>query len=462
MHGANARSKRLAIWLAAAYLIFMTPMLGRKYGYTVDATPSFNLTRAIVSQGLLFPYISPEQRVKQGYVYSIAFIPFYLAGGVIQPLFGEPLDWVQRKMMCWMNVVFAALTVGLMSRWLYQMGYSVRAQWALPLLYGLTTLAFNYARYDYNKTMAGFLLFAAFYYFTRYTLAPSGRLALVSGVFTGLLIALRAELGAAAPIFALGIFFIATKSARGLKDAAYYCAPAACAAAFFLLYNRFYWSGGVSGGYEGSFAANPLPALLGFIGSPGKSLFLFNPALLLLPLCVRAFMQRNGAVAGTWAAASLAAFALYAFWGNWWGGWGYGPRHLVPLIPLLCLPLADAIERRERALDAALIALGAAGLAVQALGALFDFNDVILYLTNQGVTEQQIIWNSNASQIGYHAILLGSIPPARWDLGWAWLAGRSSGLFIVLFFAWSAALAGCGYAIIQQIRKPSESLEEAP
>ncbi|MBZ0255364.1 hypothetical protein K8I31_04850 [bacterium] len=118
----HSASLRLALLVAALYLVFMTPLLGRKLGYTVDATPSFQLTRVIVSEGTLFP----DVKVKQGWLYSIAYLPFYGLGTLLHATVfsSQPLDWVQRKCMCWMNMVFAAMTLGLIARTLGRLGYS--------------------------------------------------------------------------------------------------------------------------------------------------------------------------------------------------------------------------------------------------------------------------------------------------------------------------------------------------
>lgn len=447
-------SLRLALLVAALYLVFMTPLLGRKLGYTVDATPSFQLTRAIVNEGTLFP----DVKVKQGWLYSIAYLPFYGLGSLLHATVfqSQPLDWVQRKCMCWMNMVFAAMTLGLIARTLGRLGYSQSAQCGTALLYGFTTLGFSYARYDYNKTLAGLLLIAAFYFWLRNKQSTSNSKIPINALWCGAcfmaLLMVRLELAVLTPIFILGFYqpkMPIAKQAPSLLFALF----AATGILFFIAYNQMYWSGEASGGYEGSFVLYPSAAILGFLGSPGKSLFLFNPIFLLLPLLVRHFYNRNQAAALLWGGLCVVFFLLYSFWGNWWGGWGYGPRHLVPMLPLLALPIAEAIEMRSASTHVVLFLLGAFGLLVQLLGALVDFNDVILFLANKGITEQQLIWQALVNPITYHAKVAYAVEPARWDIGWMWLWTQLSfPIFAVLFLAWAAALAALSALIFKQVR----------
>ncbi|MDP8242458.1 MAG: hypothetical protein P9L94_00145 [Candidatus Hinthialibacter antarcticus] len=449
-------SHRLAILIAALYLVFMTPLLGRKLGYTVDATPSFQLTRAIVSEGTLFP----DVKVKQGWLYSIVYLPFYGLGTLLHATVfqAQPLDWVQRKCMCWMNMAFAAMTLGLIVRTLGRLGYSHGAQCGTALLYGFTTLAFSYARYDYNKTLAGLLLMAAFYFLIRFWQSKNeSKTYPVNVLWCGLcfmaLLMVRVELAVLAPVFLFGFYQARQPLIKQTPFAAFF-SFVVLGVLFYAAYNQMYWSGEASGGYEGSFVMNPSAAILGFLGSPGKSLILFNPIFLLLPLLVRHFINRNKPIALVWGGLCIALFLLYSFWGNWWGGWGYGPRHLVPLLPLLALPIAEAIEMRSTSTTVILLGLGAVGAVVQLLGALVDFNDVILFLTNQDVTEQQLIWQPLVNPIYYHSIMAFAVEPSRWDIGWAWLWTQLSfPIFLLLFSIWIAGLVFLGAVILKQLNR---------
>lgn len=109
--------------------------------------------------------------------------------------------------------------------------------------------------------------------------------------------------------------------------------------------------------------------LVGLLLTPGKSLLLFAPPLLLAlaraPALWRAHRGAALAALGSGATALL-FFASYFYWE---GGYAFGPRHLLPVVPLLLLPLAVGPAPRRAALAAVVVV----GVSVQALGATVSF-----------------------------------------------------------------------------------------
>jgi hypothetical protein len=76
--------------------------------------------------------------------------------------------------------------------------------------------------------------------------------------------------------------------------------------------------------------------------SPGKSLFLWSPVLLLAVAGAARFWRREPAVAIGIAAACGVGLLFYAAYLFPEGGYSHGPRNLVPIVPLLLLPAAGA------------------------------------------------------------------------------------------------------------------------
>ncbi len=89
----------------------------------------------------------------------------------------------------------------------------------------------------------------------------------------------------------------------------------------------------------------PWPAAVAFVAAPGRSVFLFAPALTVGLLGIRRALRR--ARGPMWLALAVLAtrWAFVSCRSDWWGGWSYGPRYLVPAFPLLGLPLAFLLER---------------------------------------------------------------------------------------------------------------------
>ncbi|MDX9755081.1 MAG: hypothetical protein RBU29_14040, partial [bacterium] len=345
---------------------------------------------------------------------SVVYLPFYHLGSALQPLFpGQDADWVRRKCLCWMNTVLTGLTVGLLALVVWELGYGRRAQIGLPLLYGFSTLAFVYARYDYNKCLAGLFLLLSFFWFLRFLRGGQARDLFFTGLAVGLLAMVRLELAGIALVYLIALVWREGTLDQKIKQGLLLSVPILLGGLFVYFYNRVYWSGELAGGYEGGMRLSA-EGLLGFLFSPGKNLWVFNPILLLLPLALRPFFQA-GQRAVVWAGVVLVSFLLYAFWGNWWGGWGYGPRHLVPLIPLLVLPLSALLDRKDPAILRSMAMLGLLGLGVQWAGAGLDFNDVLLTLQKAGIQEEEWIWNPAWNAVWQHCQFLQAVPLSRWD-----------------------------------------------
>lgn len=127
------------------------------------------------------------------------------------------------------------------------------------------------------------------------------------------------------------------------------------------------------GGPAAPFALSALPrGLFGLLLSPGKSLLLFAPPLLLLAwarpdrrVAPKARMGHIGLVALVAMGGSLLFYGAYMYWE---GGYCFGPRHLLPALPLALLPLV-----RARPPAAAVRAALCAGAVVGFLGTTVSF-----------------------------------------------------------------------------------------
>jgi len=80
--------------------------------------------------------------------------------------------------------------------------------------------------------------------------------------------------------------------------------------------------------------------IAGLLVSPGKSLLIYVPLLVVSLLLVRKFYRDWPQEGLYWFALIVPWFLLHAKLRNWYGAWGWGPRHFVTVVPLLLLPLA--------------------------------------------------------------------------------------------------------------------------
>ena len=81
-------------------------------------------------------------------------------------------------------------------------------------------------------------------------------------------------------------------------------------------------------------------SLIGYLISPGKSFFLYNPALLPGLAGLVLGTKKKELLPTLCLAMSAASVLLYAGWSSWEGGVCYGPRFLVVMIPLVMVGFA--------------------------------------------------------------------------------------------------------------------------
>jgi hypothetical protein len=111
---------------------------------------------------------------------------------------------------------------------------------------------------------------------------------------------------------------------------------------------------------------NPLAGLPTLLISPGKSLFLYSPPLVLGILGIRSLWRRRPEAALVIVNASAALVLFMSCYAGLGGDWCWGPRYLTILLPLwaLAFPFIPVGKVRR---DAVLAIIGA-GLLVQAMG----------------------------------------------------------------------------------------------
>jgi hypothetical protein len=113
------------------------------------------------------------------------------------------------------------------------------------------------------------------------------------------------------------------------------------------------WAGWRQGLASGWLDFSVWEGLYGLLLSPGKSLFLYAPPLLLAVAGLPFFLRRNRAATLVFVAAPVVYLVVYGSKGGWHGG-GWGPRYLVPALPFMAiwsLPLLEWLLRPTRRVD---------------------------------------------------------------------------------------------------------------
>jgi hypothetical protein len=214
-----------------------------------------------------------------------------------------------------------------------------------------------------------------------------------------------------------------------------------------------------------------LRGLAGLLLSPGSSIFVYSPLLLLAPFGLAALWRRDRALAATALALTGTWLFVYARFDGWSGLWSApGPRYLFLLVPLLLLPLGLWLESPRRYLEsprrgldssrrwALTFALALAGLFVQVVSTIVRWGSVptLADYPILGPDQADFLFQVSRSPVVVMTGLLASGGPIDswlWNLwhGWEGFRGRP-GAVLALLALWTAAAALCGAALRRALR----------
>ncbi len=295
---------------------------------------------------------------KYGIGLSLVGIPFYLLGNAAADLF--PFMLSQRNGTAGLSVYILLLTdllltvasVYLFYWWLRLVGAGQWAALVTTALYGVGTMTWHYARTFMSEPLVVFCLLFALVSCLKYRQTGSWRWAAWGGFIVGLSIATRLPNLACIPFFGLYLLWAWWERADRLK------AGLSIARLKSLLLPAFVWSLGIifwltivgwynytrngallDSGYGGETFDTPfLTGFWGLFFSSGKSLFIYNPVLLLGLVGLVAAFRRQRAV--TLLVLAIVGYHVltYSVWSIWWGGGVWGPRYLLPIVPFLLWP----------------------------------------------------------------------------------------------------------------------------
>jgi hypothetical protein len=340
----------------------------------------------------------------------------------------ENEDYFIRLVYSTMNAVVTAGCVVLVYLLARRFGFSEAAGVATALIYGFATLAWPYAKLDFTEPLVTLFLLLAWYLALLVLAAvpdagatgqPLARQSLLWGPLlrlpalsaAALLLAIATKYATAIAVPALALPLALELWRRRLPFTAKLTAAVAFGAPFVAVGLPALWLFSSRLGLAPTLFADLLGGLQrgwldlpfhigakGLLFSPGKSIFLYAPPLVLALVGARAFIRRTGWPGAVALAVPAMYFVVYSMKGVWYGGNAWGPRYLVPAVPFLMLLAAPVLEwwlaearraagatGRWRRLGAwAIAALVLAGVGVQFLGVAKNF-DVYLQIFSRQV-----------------------------------------------------------------------------
>ncbi|MBI5478768.1 MAG: glycosyltransferase family 39 protein [Deltaproteobacteria bacterium] len=315
----------------------------------------------------------------------VAMLPSYLIHKRLMGIPKIPEQPVGALATHFVPALLMAAAAALFYRLARRRGASPRLALLLTATLSFGTMCFIYARVAYAEALQTFALLLL----VERTIAQGERLTLPGmaalGLAAGVLLNSKIVYAVLLPVCAAYLLWahLRDPARRDLKRLGAACGVALLSFLPFLVlavWHNWLKTGTLfRSGHEGQadfFGGDLGAALYGFLLSPGKSLFLFSPPLLLGVIGLAAAWRRRRAETLLLLGVCLVALLVHAKFRIWHGGYCWGPRYLVPLTPLLlllALPwLPEALGRgRVRLRRAAVGALLGAGLLVQLLGAAF-------------------------------------------------------------------------------------------
>lgn len=316
-----------------------------------------------------------------GHLYSA-----YGAGGSMA---GAPLVWLgslgedpdgelRRFLFSHTSALFAAALLVVL--YLFYRALGVRATGAVgwTLVTGFASLLWPLATSTFDQAQHALIVLAAL--FLAFLSARRGSMALAAagGVVGGLLLSYQEVYVILLPALALACRTEPDDAddTGGRRRFLMFLVAAGTGAVLYFLYNYWRFDGLLFSGKltpprgHPSIGGYPPAGLWGLLLSPGKSIVLYSPPVLLSLLGLAGLRRRRVRLAEAVVALCVVHLALISSLSFWSGEWSWGPRYLVLLLAPLALALPFLpLARWRRPLVIGLVALG---LVVQLLALSLD------------------------------------------------------------------------------------------
>jgi hypothetical protein len=379
--------------------------------------------------------------------------------------------------------ITAAALVALFFRFQLELGVRARTAAVLSLLLAATTHTAVMSAYLLRHTTESFVLLGALFLFGRFARgAPLGTLALGSAL-ASMTFLFRVPASVSAPVLAAYLFWALRE--RGVFSGGVRAAAPAFAVVLAPLLAAVAIYGAINHAKWGSFFASPMVAqqgrfdsplwrgAAGLLLSPGSSIFVYSPLLVVAPAGLAALWRSHRAEALALVGMFFTLVVFYARFDGWSGLWSApGPRYLYPLVPLLLLPVGLWLDRIDTAATAwrawTLVAgLAALGAWVQLVSLLVRWGLVptLAGYPVLGPDQSDFLFDLARSPVVVMSdLLLGGGPRDSWLLalfnGWPGFPGRP-GAVILLLGLWALLLVAGSVLLARSVSTAAPSQREA-
>ena len=488
------QDRRIARWLGLAALLAYLPFFHGHFMGT-DETGVFLTTRSLYERGSFEVWEGPHRYPgRDGRTYahfapglSLLALPLYALGdGAARVL---PEAWLARLnprseepgridtlvtpplfAVALYPALASAVLVAVFFLLERRLGASRRSALAAAALLGATSYVATHSVYFLRHTTEAITTLAAFHALLAYRQEGQLRDLVLGSLWASLtlLVAVPALVGLV-PLAGYALYVLAPRlrAARPPERARLLAAAAAPALVVITIHVALNWW------LWGTFLDSPMVAqrnrfstplyigLWGFLLSPGCSVFVFSPLLLLLPWTLPPFWRAHRAECAVAVGISLCLLFFCATFEIWPGIWSSpGPRYLFVLTPVLMLPLGLWLDtQRSLAQRALTFGLAALGLGVQLVLVLSRWSEVI---QSMGYHKALLVSGFDFLFVPEKSPLVGSwrtLGDGHVD-AWLWGIAHGSeahagapGLVAALLFAWALTAGFVGLRLWRSARR---------
>jgi hypothetical protein len=276
--------------------------------------------------------------------------------------------------------LISAVGCVLICRFAQLLSFSKKISFGLALIYGLGTMAWPYSKSLMSETTLNVVILGGVYAAVSYKLTAIRRWLILSGTLMGFAFITKSISAVVFPMLVAYLLF-SPPARRVLPDLVLcFGMPVMVFIGIqgwhnFIRYDSFFEFGYGFGWDHLGFSTPLSVGLWGLLLSPGKSLFLYSPVILLCLFSFKRFLHTRRSEAFLFLGITLAFVLPHASWWAWSGDRAWGPRFLLPIIPYFVVPLGCFIEswsQRSNLYRRLCISLAAFSIGIQILGVAID------------------------------------------------------------------------------------------
>ena len=352
---------------------------------------------------------------------SLCLLPFAGLGLILEkvtPISSDVLDLLAQFLAS--VILFPAMgaaAVWVFYRLVLSLGYKEKTSLIAASVLGFATMHFHYSVNTQEQSQVALLLVLAILLMVKYYRQRRIVYMWLFCVVLGICFLFRpSSVFVVLPIYLVAVSgeILASEKTSWARQAGKWLAASVCGIGSFLVFLGWYnyarfgsvfesgygLSTATSLGGHGLFESSPLPTLAAMLFSPGKSIFLYNPVLLLFPLCIYGFYRRHKVVALAITAAIISNFVFHSFFTAWAGDYAWSIRYQVPVLPFLILPMVVLLGTPVKTMKKILvISLVSISCVIQLASVVYNFNLEFVQNPNHNVIADDYVWDWSQSHL---------------------------------------------------------------